>query len=110
MSFVLDGQILPKYNKIKQENLELSAKHFTLTGATRKDIVRIKYRFVLRYENLNNTQLSQILNIYRGEEAKSLLIDEPFLSLGTTVNVEIDGIDRRHGGSLNSITLILEEI
>lgn len=110
MSFVLDGQILPKFNKIKQENLELSSKHFTLTGATKKDIIRIKYRFILKYESLSNTDLNQILNIYRDEEAKSLLIDEPYLSLGTTVNVEIEGIDRRYGGGLNSITLILEEI
>lgn len=110
MSFVLDGVILPKYNKFKQENVEISSKHYTLTGATRKDIIRIKKRFVLEFEHLTNYQLQQIFTVYEDREQKSLLIDEPNLSLGTTVSIDIKGTDRRHSGIHNSIILTLEEI
>lgn len=110
MSFVLDGLILPKHNELKQEIVEMSSKNYTITGKTKKDVIRVKNKFILKFENLTNTEFNNIYNVHKAKEAVSLLIDEPYLSMGTTVNVEISGAIRKWGGGFVEITLILEEV
>lgn len=110
MSFVLNGLVLPKHNELKQEIVEISSRNYTITGKTKKDVVRVKNKFILKFENITNTEFNNIYNVHKEKEAVSLLIDEPYLNLGTTVNVEISGANRKWGGSFIELTLILEEV
>jgi len=110
MSFVLNGLILPKYSSFNQEVVEISSRNYTITGKTKKDIVRIKYKFILGFENISAEQFNNIVSVIRQGESVSLLVDEAYLQIGTTVSVEISGGKRKWGGNFVDIQLILEEI
>lgn len=110
MSFVLGGLILPKHKELKQEVVEISSKNYTVTGRTKKDVIKIKNKFVLKFEGITSVEFNNIYAIHKTREAVSLLIDESYLSLGTTVNVEISGANRKWGGAFVDLTLILEEV
>lgn len=111
MSIVLGGLILPEYKEIKESKIELSAKKTTITGKLRKDIFRIKSMWSITFEDLTQTQLQEIIDLYELKQSLAFVIDSPNKTVNTTVFMELPyDISQKWRFQNNSFTMHLEEV
>jgi len=64
MSWILDGNTLPRPVAYARKPLEISKENVTLDGSHRKDIVRQKWIHVLDFQYLTQAQVSTLVSIY----------------------------------------------
>lgn len=111
MSFQLGASTIPRPKTIERDQEEIGSKHTHLTGKSTKDIYRQKETFVFTYDYLSPTDRGNIMAEYQSKASKSLIINEPDLSVNTTVLITIPKRKYDKGGYNNeSLTIILEEV
>lgn len=113
MSYYLGNITLPRPKAFKKEVVEKSAKIVTLNNTTKKDITGRKYRYILEFRNLTQTQKNLILTEYDLLTTRDFSADEDNNTIASTpVHVEIDSFEYNIPGIeyREDFTLILEEV
>lgn len=113
MSYILNGTTIPRPQQFQRFQLEIARKLDMLNGATKKDIVGRKEQFLLSYERLTQSEVTNIVAIYNLNSEVTFQVTETNLTIPVTnVHVEIPNRAYRTLGSdyLEDLTLVLTEV
>ena len=113
MGYTLGDITLKRPASFRREEVEIGGNQLTLTGRTTKDIRKRKERFTLSFQNLTQTQVSEILGEYNLEETRDFEVSETNLTIASTpVHISITarsyvaGADYRENMTLTLIEVI----
>ncbi len=113
MSYVLNGVTLPTPKLFKRKQLLISRDVGTISGKGGRDITARKESFILGWDDLNNTELTTILDIVDLNAAVSFLVNETNLTVNSTeviVNIRDIKYDSLGGDYLCDTQIELIEV
>lgn len=113
MAYYLGSITLPRPKVFRKEIVEKSNKIVTLSNTTKKDITGRKYRYILEFRYLTQSQVDSILSEYNLLTTRDFSSDETNNTIAATnVHIEMEvreynipGIEYRE-----DFVLILEEV
>jgi len=113
MSFTLGNITLPRPQGFERRQVETSKTHRTVSGKTTKDITNRKEQYILSYEHLTQSEITDILGEWDLETTRTFQVSETNLSIGPTeVHIEIG--TRKYltpgGDYREDIVLVLTEV
>lgn len=113
MAYLLGNITLPNPKSFRREVVEKSAMIVTLNNTTKKDITGRKYRYILGYRFLTQSEVASIMSEYDLETTRDFQVTETNLTVASTpVHVTIDRREYNTPGNeyREDLTLILEEV
>ena len=112
MSYTLGDITLPNPKAFTRRQVETGASHLTLDGQSKKDILNRKEQFILNFEFLSQSQISQILGEFDLQTTRNFAVDETNLTITSTpVHISIQNREYSQGAEYReNIQLILTEV
>ena len=112
MSYTLDSQTLPRPFRMERMPIQIMKSVTTFSGASRRDYVRQKYKYILEFKMLTQSQVTTIVNIYNSKQAVDFSISEDNLTVDTSVFVDIGNRQYNTKGNQyrEDLILYLEEV
>lgn len=113
MSYYLGSITLPRPKVFRKEIVEKSNKIVTLSNTTKKDITGRKYRYILEFKYLTQSQVTSILTEYDQLTTRNFSSDETNNTIASTpVHIEIEVREYNTPGEeyREDFVLILEEV
>lgn len=89
MSYILGSYTLPNPKKMDRDPIEISQTNTTLTGRTRKKLIRRKWRYTLKYLALTEAAANAIMAIYAQNTTQTFVVADGNLTISTTVHIDI---------------------
>lgn len=93
--FILGGITLPSPQGFRKSPILIGADVETMSGKTRRDYVRKKYRYTLMYSKLTQTEMIDILSLWNQNNTLFFSVDEGSLQIAS-VEVLMDMSDREY--------------
>jgi hypothetical protein len=84
MSWTLGSITLPAPQGFERRQIEVQTEVQTLSGSTRRDTTTKKEQYVLYFEKLTQTEVTQILTEYNKNLAVAFAVSETNLTIQTT--------------------------
>jgi len=112
MSYQLGSITLPRPIRFEKIPVEISVKHTTLDGSLKKDIFGRKYKYILYFQHLTQSEVTDILNEYNLQEIRTFSVSDGNLTISPTdVHIEISRREHNVPGSdyREDLILVLEE-
>lgn len=103
----------PKPGNFQRKIIEMATRFTTLDGTDKKDITNRKEQFILYYEHLTQSEVTNILSEYNDLEVKNFSVSDTNLTINSTpVHVEVTDRQYNTGGNeyREDLTLILTEV
>lgn len=94
MAWILGSTTLPTPQGFKREPILIMSEVNTLSGKTKRDYVRTKYRYTLTFEKLTQAEVTTILNEFT-QAVKSFSVSETNLTVAA-VDVLVEITDREY--------------
>lgn len=113
MSWQLDSTTLPNPVAYQRQAVEIAKDNVTLDGQTRRDIVRQKWRYVLRFAKLTQAQVADIIALYQGQDTLSFSVSDGSLTINAVdVWMYIESRQYTTKGSeyREDMVIVLEEV
>lgn len=113
MRYILDNTELPRPKSFKREFISISERYNSLSGKIGKDVRTTKEKYILTWEIVSSTELSNIMTIVNKNTSVNFQIaEEKLIISSTSVIVKISNIEYTIPGSSYycSFALELEEV